>query len=486
GYKEVGGQILKTSGAATEGMEKVEWATKRAQQEMVVLGREIYRGDFSRMPGTLSIIAQGLSPIALGIAGVTAALAAGAYAWYKWGDAADEAGEKATDRVVAAMAAAEKAKHQTGAEKIAGINKEVEQLEIENASLKREMDRLRVASATWNNPKGSNDDVASQLVASEIFANKERIENLKRTAQDMQEVIDKSAEQSRKTAEKAREYAEKQTVKALEHTESLRQHFIRGDEEEYKRQQAHTARMVAGQQKKFDQYRMQAEDAAATDQQRAKLQQSRQLAELELDRFIMANDHNLTLAELQQFEDAKANIASAAQSRKVADGKANSIQDFAELGKNSKEFMALYKVMAVSEILAAGGVRAEKSAAWGATWGGPYGAAAMFAVSWAATLANAAMVGGVLGGGGGGAPSGGGGAAVSSGSGSNLTYPSTPATPTPVGVAAQAPQQFNLTIVGAIDNPDAPIMSYNSVVNDLIPLLQQAAGNGFNVNVTMA
>ena len=53
GYKEVGNQILKTGAEAAEGMEEISFATSRAKQEMVVLGREVMRGNFSRLPGTL-------------------------------------------------------------------------------------------------------------------------------------------------------------------------------------------------------------------------------------------------------------------------------------------------------------------------------------------------------------------------------------------------------------------------------------------------
>jgi hypothetical protein len=91
GYKEVGGQIVKTGAAATKGLDEVTFATARAKQEMVVLGREIAQGNFSRMPGTLSIIAQGLSPLGLAIGGVSALLAAGGYAWYEYSKKAKEA-----------------------------------------------------------------------------------------------------------------------------------------------------------------------------------------------------------------------------------------------------------------------------------------------------------------------------------------------------------------------------------------------------------
>ena len=91
GYQVVGDEMVKTGGKAVESMEKTAFATHRAQQELVVLGREAARGNFSRMAGSASILLQGLSPLALGIAGVTAAVAAAGYAWWEFAKDAEEA-----------------------------------------------------------------------------------------------------------------------------------------------------------------------------------------------------------------------------------------------------------------------------------------------------------------------------------------------------------------------------------------------------------
>lgn len=103
GYKQVGDQIIKAGSEAAKGVQEIGFATARAKQEMVVLGREIATGNFSRMPGTLSIVAQGLSPVALGVAGVTAALAAGAYAWQHWENVAVESAEKTMEALQKAI-----------------------------------------------------------------------------------------------------------------------------------------------------------------------------------------------------------------------------------------------------------------------------------------------------------------------------------------------------------------------------------------------
>ena len=95
GYKEVGGQLVRTSSEAAKGMAEIGFATARAKQEMIVLGREVAQGNFSRMPGTLSIIAQGLGPVGWAVAGVTAVVAAGVATWYNWGEEAESAVDKA-------------------------------------------------------------------------------------------------------------------------------------------------------------------------------------------------------------------------------------------------------------------------------------------------------------------------------------------------------------------------------------------------------
>lgn len=97
GYQEVGGVMVKAAEEAEAGMNKTAFATHRAYTEMVVLAREASRGNFSRMAGSATILAQGLSPLALGIAGVTAALALGAYAWEKMTNDVDAETEAAKE-----------------------------------------------------------------------------------------------------------------------------------------------------------------------------------------------------------------------------------------------------------------------------------------------------------------------------------------------------------------------------------------------------
>jgi lambda family phage tail tape measure protein len=72
---------------AAGSMDKVGFATHRAQQEMLVMSREIMSGNFSRIPTTFSIIAQGLSgPMLGGLGAVAVAAAAGAVIWESYGN----------------------------------------------------------------------------------------------------------------------------------------------------------------------------------------------------------------------------------------------------------------------------------------------------------------------------------------------------------------------------------------------------------------
>ena len=125
------------------------------------------------------------------------------------------------------------------------------------------------------------------------------------------------------------------------------------------------------------------------------------------------------------------------------------------------------------------------SAAFSDAGGGWYGAA-MAAASIAFGLAQVASIestsfGG--GGSGGGSPSMGG-----AGVPSYSTNPGIATVPqSTTGVAAAPAQQINLTLYGVDPGSNAPQFTYDQVVNQLLPLLSQANGNGaVAMNVTMA
>lgn len=218
--------------------------------------------------------------------------------------------------------------------------------------------------------------------------------------------------------------------------------FAEDDLKWFKEYSKQTNTMVEKQQERFLALSQAAEESDATEAEREQLKVERQLSDLERQRMIMATDHALTLGEIASFEQAKLDIERRSNAAKTQMGKAAFIQDLATLGKESAIFMTAYKIAAVAEIMAAGGVRAEKSAAWAATWGGPIAAAAAFGISWAATIANAAMVSGLAGGGGGG----GAGSGMPAGSGAGGDTSTYPYAPEPMPIAAKSSVMVNINL----------------------------------------
>lgn len=225
----------------------------------------------------------------------------------------------------------------------------------------------------------------------------------------------------------------------------------------------HTTKLVAKQNEKFIALQQQADAAGLTEEQRTEAKYQRELADLERDRAAMAKDHNLTLSEIAAFERAKENIRRSSQAAKEREAQSAFAQDLKTLGGYSKAFLTAYKIVAVAEIMGAGSVRAEKAAAWAATWGGPAAAAAAFGISWTATLANAAMAGGYLGGGGGG---GGGGVSVPSPSDSPSSpgAPASPSTPPP----PEQPLQITIYNTGNVLSDDYIESNVISKIQDVV------------------
>lgn len=94
GYKDAGGVMVKS---VEEVAGKVH-TNSLAMRESLVLVREAARGNFTRMAGSASILAQSLgglgflmNPIVLGVAGITAAVGAAGFAAYKFAEYEDEA-----------------------------------------------------------------------------------------------------------------------------------------------------------------------------------------------------------------------------------------------------------------------------------------------------------------------------------------------------------------------------------------------------------
>ena len=429
GYKEVGGQIVKAGKESTREIAEVGFATARARQEMMVLGREAMSGNFSRMPTTLSIIAQGLSPVALGVAAVTTAVAAGAYAWWNWGDNAEEALKKATAIRKAAESAADKAAggvNKTDSEKLADLQSKITRAEIE---LQTALDRNAAVTARTS-------AYESQEIGREIEAKRNELGSYQRQVDQLQasmaEKEAKAADKQQKIADATLKYQTELIVGKAKAEQDAAEATLKYETDLV----LHRAKLEEIQNERFTALRQAAEDADATDAQREQNHLARQLAALEQERMIMATNHSLSEAEVQRFEQAKLDIERIAAAKKEQLGKAMFIQDLATLGKQSQAFMTLYKIAAVSEIMAAGAKRAENSAAWASTWGGYPASLAASALSWAATLANAAMVSGLAGGG-----SGGGG-----GGGGNIPMPASPLPETINGPQTPSQPQNQTTI----------------------------------------
>ncbi len=88
-------------------------------------------------------------------------------------------------------------------------------------------------------------------------------------------------------------------------------YWIEKAKKDYARGEQQTFDLMRGFEKRSAALRQMAEEASASDLERAQLKQGSELAELELQRQMMATDHELTLAELETFEQAKADIIAA-------------------------------------------------------------------------------------------------------------------------------------------------------------------------------
>ena len=149
-----------------------------------------------------------------------------------------------------------------------------------------------------------------------------------------------------------------------------------------------------------------------------------------------------------------------------------------EAAAHNKQMFEINKLASLGTALVKGWESIQSAYAWGSSWGGPFGGAAMAALAAAATAVQIRAIQS--------AQFGGGATPVS------ITNPSTGLSATsiapqasgalaPPSVAqAQTPppkQDISVTFVGK-----SPI-DYDTMVNEFIPLINQAGGNGVNINV---
>jgi hypothetical protein len=177
--------FLKTAGGA----EQVQLATSHATREMMILGHEVATGNISRLPYTLIQIVQGLSPVGLEIAAVTALVVAGGYAWYEWEKASNKAVDAAKAGLDAAQKAADKSKQMNTVEKIAADNIKIHDLELENTYDLDRINKLQETQRTASNNRKLADEI--MYLSQSRMANKEHILNLQKDAATLQEQLDK-------------------------------------------------------------------------------------------------------------------------------------------------------------------------------------------------------------------------------------------------------------------------------------------------------
>lgn len=270
-------------------------------------------------------------------------------------------------------------------------------------------------------------------------------------------------------------------------------YWIEKAKKEYDAGEKQTFDLVNKQQERFVALREVAEDAEATDLERAQLKLERQLTDLELERQIMAADHELTLAELAAFEQAKADIINAADAEKLsANNKFHmTLESFAKLNKLAqlrvlnegmlgemaiagtkyRAFFELNKIASTANAVIKGWDAVQSSYAFGAAWGGPVAGAAMAAISAAATAANIAAIQGASFGGGIGAYGAGGGSG-----GGPIVMPS-PLAPEPPQTAQRA--QGIIVSINLGDDTDMPGAIY---VRKLIGLLNEQIRDGVTID----
>lgn len=216
------------------------------------------------------------------------------------------------------------------------------------------------------------------------------------------------------------------------------------------------------------------------------------------------DDHKLTLAEQQLFQDALDNIKREHHEKSMRDDasvvnfskllRAGEYMDAmamaekmtAGLATHSRAAFEINKASTLARATISGYRMIQDAATDGAEWGGYYGAIVEGALAAAYVATNLdAISGTTFGGSGGGISSAGGGGGIPSLAttpGTPVNIPASPVNPTStLGVAAQAPQQVNITLVG--DRNSA--ISYDQMVNQVIPTLKQALGNGIDLNVQL-
>ena len=489
GYQDVGGVMVKAGEEAAAGIDKTTFATRRAYTEMVVLAREAARGNFSRMASSASILVTQLSPLALGIAGVTTALAAGAYAWYEWGDAAGKAAEKAQDVLKKAQEEAQKSIHLNNTEKIAADMAKIRDLEMDNQYYETQIEKLSETERTASNNRKLADEI--MYLSQTRAANREHIGNLKK---DAQALADKPAQGGGKNqnADQERElgktYAGAQRLdaqmveshqsafdKTIDAWVAMQQKMeasgiyygqMRQDHQaaldafttaEYDKitkentdrdaksaaaEASHLANRLISEQAYFAQIDAAGGNVDKTAAAREQTRYAKELADFDKRHEKAKQNHDYLNQEEEGYQTARGEIISRHQKQQDQEGEAAFAQQMATAGTQFRVAFEMNKVYQLSQAVIAGAKAQQDAYAWGVTWGGPEGGIAMEAVAAAATAANLMAIQGASFGGGTGANGAGGGSG-----GALLTTPSplAPASPTNQVIYTNSPSSYTPT-----------------------------------------
>lgn len=192
GYKDVGGMMVKASADIEEGMVRSSHASAGVTRELIVMGHEAATGNFSRIPGTMMVLAErsgyalsaiaAMNPVVLGI---TAVVAAGAVGWYEWGKAAEEAANKASKSAEDAEKSAKKA--------MAGVHKTIgEQMTELQYQMSGVTGQLDGALAKRGGITGSTSSKEAQAIGTEILSRRAELAALQRQSDDLQAKEDKN------------------------------------------------------------------------------------------------------------------------------------------------------------------------------------------------------------------------------------------------------------------------------------------------------
>lgn len=534
GYKDVGGSMVKT----VEEVAASHHVNSLAIRESLVLMREAAAGNWSRMAGSATLLAQSLggvsllmNPIVLGVAGVAAAVAGGIYWWDKYGESiedihaklnsvADDGLQKLTDKIYLQNQTLEnrlKANSQTG---LTGLSDaEVNRLGVLNLQMEVYSTRLAHAKTGTDEYAESTRGLAKaqegyNKLVQELADRQSLQQQSKDLGKDGKADTKLLADSQRLDAQMAESHKdafdrtidqwvamqEKMTAagiyygKVREDHEAAYTAYVNAEnlkrntqaEDAAKKKSDAEAKHLAAQITSENAYFAQVAAATAKSEKDSTATENKRFAEQmviwQKRRDQAAADHALSTEEENSFNMAK--TAMAEQHAEIINqiNKQSMLADLQTLGEKSRVFFEISKQAAVAEIVMHGGERAEKAAAWAATWGGPIAAAAAEALSWAATAINVAKVESTQFGGGANVSSSGGSASFSAPS----NTPSTPVsvTPPPSAKAAQATQQLNITIIGAKDNPDKAVLSFNALV-DIVAGINKVGQNGYRINASV-